>query len=80
MGTLKTKSTTEYYREYYQHNKTRYKNYYREKLEKDQEREATFGEYGGERAYYRSQYVKFINEAKEIKEKEEEEKKITIGN
>lgn len=80
MGTLKTKSTTEYYREYYQHNKTRYKNYYREKLEKDQERELVFGEYGGERAYYRSQYVKFINEAKEIKEKEEEERKITIGN
>jgi hypothetical protein len=80
MGTLKTKSTTEYYREYYQHNKTRYKNYYREKLEKDQEREAIFGEYGGERAYYRSQYVKFINEAKEIKEKEEAERKNTIGN
>ena len=75
MGTLKTKSTTEYYREYYQHNKTRYKNYYREKLEKDQEREAIFGEYGGERAYYRLQYINFINEAKEIKEKEEAERK-----
>ena len=80
MGTLKTKSTTEYYQEYYQHNKTRYKNYYREKLEKEQEKEALFGEYGGERAYYRSQYIKFINDAKIIKEKEEEERKITIGN
>tara|TARA_B110000285_G_scaffold131429_1_gene147593 strand:+ start:441 stop:683 length:243 start_codon:yes stop_codon:yes gene_type:complete len=80
MGTLKTKSTTEYYREYYQHNKTRYKNYYREKLEKDQERELVFGEYGGERAYYRLQYVKFIQQAKEIKEKEKEERKNTIGN
>ena len=80
MGTLKTKSTTEYYQEYYKHNKTRYKNYYREKLEKEQERELVYGEYGGERAYYRSQYVKFIQQAKEIKEKEEAERKNTIGN
>lgn len=70
MTTLKTLSASEYYQEYYIRNKSRYKTYYREKKEKELQNKLLFKSYGGEVAFYRLQYIKFINQAKEIKEKE----------
>ena len=70
MTTLKTLSASEYYQEYYIRNKSRYKTYYREKEEKELQNKLLFKSYGGEVAFYRLQYINFIKQAKEIKEKE----------
>ena len=69
MTTLKTLSASEYYQEYIR-NKSRYQTYYIEKEQKELQNKILFESYGGEVAFYRLQYIKFINQAKEIKEKE----------
>jgi hypothetical protein len=60
--TLRTLTQSEYYQEYYVKNKCRYKTYYKEKKEKELKNKLLFKSYGGEVAYYRQEYIKFINE------------------
>jgi|TARA_R110000851_G_scaffold54888_1_gene129240 hypothetical protein len=62
--TLRTSTASEYYQEYYIKNKSRYKTYYKEKKEKELQNKLLFESYGGEVAFYRQAYIKFINQAK----------------
>ena len=68
MGSLKTLSASEYYLTYYNKNKLRYKNYYQEKLLREQKNNILFESHGGEEAYYKNQYKKFVDYAKKEKE------------
>ena len=62
--TLRTSTASEYYQAYYIKNKSRYKTYYKEKKEKELQNKLLFESYGGEVAFYRQAYIKFINQAK----------------
>jgi len=62
--TLRTSTASEYYQEYYIRNKSRYKTYYKEKKEKELQNKLLFESYGGEVAFFRQAYIKFINQAK----------------
>ena len=64
MTTLKTLSASEYYQVYYIRNKSRYKSYYKEKKEKELQNKLLFESYGGEVAFYRQAYIKFIEDSK----------------
>ena len=73
MTTLKFLSASEYYQEYYIRHKSRYKTYYKEKKEKTLQNKLLFESHGGEINYYKNQYINFIKQSKEIKEKVEED-------
>ena len=62
--TSRTSTASEYYQEYYIRNKSRYKTYYKEKKEKELQNKLLFESYGGEVAFFRQAYIKFINQAK----------------